>query len=65
MSTPNLPVGDSIPDGTLAFDDGDGNPILIRRCDICFAAVIETHDADYQEHVEWHERTGTNVPPPA
>lgn len=64
MSQPSdLPSGESIPDGTIALDAGDGTFVLLRRCDICFAAVIEAHDADHQEHLEWHERTGTNSPP--
>lgn len=33
--------------------------IYIWRCPTCFAALLDTHDADYQEHMEWHERTGT------
>lgn len=33
--------------------------LYIRRCDVCFAALIDFHDADYQEHMEWHERTNT------
>ncbi|GIG36283.1 hypothetical protein [Cellulomonas pakistanensis] len=62
---PNLPHGSSIPDGTIALTDSNGNFVMIRRCDVCFAAVIEAHDADYQEHIEWHERTDTNIPPTA
>jgi hypothetical protein len=62
MTDDGLPTGDNIPKGTLAFPTEDG-VVFVRRCDICFAAVIETHDADFQEHVEWHERTGTNKPP--
>jgi hypothetical protein len=60
---PDLPNGSSIPDGTIAIGTSDGEFVMLRRCDICFAAVIEAHDADYQEHIEWHERTGTNSPP--
>lgn len=63
MTESNLPTGDSIPDGTIAYTGDDGHVTFIRRCDVCYAAVIETHDADYQEHLEWHERTGTNSPP--
>jgi len=63
MSDPSvLPRGGDIPDGTIGFPFGDGF-VLIRRCEICFAAVIDSHDADYQEHIEWHDRTGTNSPP--
>jgi hypothetical protein len=61
----NLPSGDGVPDGTFGFPHEDGSFTLIRRCDICYAAVIETHDADYQMHLEWHERSGTNLPPTA
>ena len=46
------------------FELPDGSNVQVQRCDICFAAVIITHDADYQEHIEWHHRTGTNSPPP-
>ena len=61
--TANFPTGPNVPDGTIALATGEGEFTLIRRCDICFAAVIEMHDADYQEHLEWHDRTGTNSPP--
>lgn len=61
--TERFPSGPSVPEGTMAMATEDGGFSLIRRCDICFAAVIETHDADYQEHLEWHDRTGTNSPP--
>jgi len=64
MSDPSgLPAGAGIPDGTIGLPLPDGSFVLVRRCDICFAALIETHDADYQEHLEWHDRTGTNSPP--
>jgi len=64
MSTPDLPNAASIPAGTIAFPMGE-SVVYIRRCDVCYAAVIETHDADFQEHMEWHDRTGTNVLPTA
>ncbi|MEJ3404213.1 hypothetical protein WDJ51_05680 [Rathayibacter sp. YIM 133350] len=62
MDINNLPTGPSIPEGTLALGSGD-TVTFIRRCDVCFAAILESHDADYAEHVQWHERTGTNLPP--
>lgn len=62
-STDHLPSGDRVPVGTIAMTDSNGQFTMIRRCDVCFAAILEAHDADYQEHIEWHERTGTNLPP--
>lgn len=57
-----MPNAKGFPEGTLLMQVG-GTNIFIRRCDVCFAALIDTHDADAQEHMEWHERTGTNSPP--
>lgn len=49
----------AIPEGTLMFKTSDGKETWIRRCEVCAAAIIEAHDADYVEHMEWHERTRT------
>lgn len=58
-----LPNASSVPEGTLGLTHGDDTFTLVRRCDICFAAVTEVQDADYAEHLRWHERMGTNRPP--
>jgi len=52
-----LPNG--MPDGVMGFETADGTFTIIRPCDICGAAILEGHDADYALHTEWHERTGT------
>jgi hypothetical protein len=62
--TDDLPNLNGAPDGTLLFQ-ADGKNYFVRRCDVCYAALLDTHDADFQEHMEWHDRTGTNVPPTA
>ena len=52
----------AIPDGTIKFEfGGEGSSTYIIRCDICYAAILLNHDADYQLHVEWHENTRTDI----
>lgn len=43
----------------MMFEGSDGHKLYLYPCEVCFAAVILNHDADYEEHMNWHEQTRT------
>lgn len=52
-------MGVAFPAGAITITIAGGDVLLLRICDLCGAAVVDTEDTDLAFHRRWHRITGS------